>query len=124
MDEPIRAFIGFLRTEQRASPETLRNYASDLRQLHRFLLSRRLVSSTIDPNSLSSDVVRAYLQWLDQKGNKPSSLALKLWAVRSFYPFLSRRGIVNSNPVDGMRTPKHLKVLPRVLTKHDPDARM
>ena len=124
MDEPIRAFIGFLRAEQRASPETLRNYASDLRQLHRFLLSRRLVSSPIDPNSLSSDAVRAYLQWLDQKGNKPSSLARKLAAVRSFYRYLSRRGRVNSNPVDGMRTPKQSKLLPRVLTKDDADALM
>jgi len=124
MDEPIRAFIGFLRAEQRASPETLRNYASDLRQLHRFLLSRRLVSSPIDPNSLSSDAVRAYLQWLDQKGNKPSSLARKLAAVRSFYRYLSRRGMVNDNPVDGMRTPKQPKLLPRVLTKDDADALM
>ena len=124
MDEPIRAFIGFLRAEQRASPETLRNYASDLRQLHRFLLSRRLVSSPIDPNSLSSDAVRAYLQWLDQKGGKPSSLARKLAAVRSFYRYLSRRGMVSSNPVDGMRTPKQPKLLPRVLTKDDADALM
>ena len=124
MDEPIRAFIGFLRTEQRASPETLRNYASDLRQLHRFLLSRRLVSSPIDPNSLSSDAVRAYLQWLDQKGGKPSSLARKLAAVRSFYRYLLRRGMVSSNPVDGMRTPKQPKLLPRVLTKDDADALM
>lgn len=124
MDEPIRAFIGFLRAEQRASPETLRNYASDLRQLHRFLLSRRLVSSPIDPNSLSSDAVRAYLQWLDQKGNKPSSLARKLAAVRSFYRYLSRRGMVNDNPVDGMRMPKQPKLLPRVLTKDDADALM
>ena len=124
MDEPIRAFIGFLRAEQRVSPETLRNYASDLRQLHRFLLSRRLVSSPIDPNSLSSDAVRAYLQWLDQKGNKPSSLARKLAAVRSFYRYLSRRGMVNGNPVDGMRTPKQPKLLPRVLTKDDADALM
>lgn len=124
MDEPIRAFIGFLRAEQRASPETLRNYASDLRQLHRFLLSRRLVSSPIDFNSLSSDAVRAYLQWLDQKGNKPSSLARKLAAVRSFYRYLSRRGMVNDNPVDGMRTPKQPKLLPRVLTKDDADALM
>ena len=124
MDEPIRAFIGFLRAEQRASPETLRNYASDLRQLHRFLLSRRLVSSPIDPNSLSSDAVRAYLQWLDQKGNKPSSLARKLAAGRSFYRYLSRRGMVNDNPVDGMRTPKQPKLLPRVLTKDDADALM
>jgi integrase/recombinase XerC len=124
MDEPIRAFIGFLRAEQRASPETLRNYASDLRQLHRFLLSRRLVSSPIDPNSLSSDAVRAYLQWLDQKGGKPSSLARKLAAVRSFYRYLLRRGMVSSNPVDGMRTPKQPKLLPRVLTKDDADALM
>ena len=124
MDEPIRAFIGFLRTEQRASPETLRNYASDLRQLHRFLLSRRLLSSPIDPNSLSSDALRAYLQWLDQKGGKPSSLARKLAAVRSFYRYLSRRGMVSRNPVDGMRTPKQPKLLPRVLTKDDADALM
>ena len=124
MDEPIRAFIGFLRAEQRASPETLRNYASDLWQLHRFLLSRRLASSPIDPSSLSSDAVRAYLQWLDQKGAKPSSLARKLAAVRSFYRYLSRRGMVSSNPVDGMRTPKQPKLLPRVLTKDDADALM
>jgi len=82
------------------------------------------VSSPIDPNSLSSDAVRAYLQWLDQKGNKPSSLARKLAAVRSFYRYLSRRGMVNDNPVDGMRTPKQPKLLPRVLTKDDADALM
>jgi len=82
------------------------------------------VSSPIDPNSLSSDAVRAYLQWLDQKGNKPSSLARKLAAVRSFYRYLSRRGMVNGNPVDGMRTPKQPKLLPRVLTKDDADALM
>lgn len=124
MDEPIRAFIAFLRAEQRASPETLRSYASDLRQLHQFLLSRRLVSSPVDPESLSSDAVRAYLQWLDQEGGKPASLARKLAAIRSFYRYLMRRRLVSRNPVDGMRTPKQPKLLPRVLTKDDADALM
>jgi integrase/recombinase XerC len=124
MDEPIRAFIAFLRTEQRASPETLRNYASDLRQLHKFLLVRRLASSPVDPGSLSPDAVRAYLQWLDHKGGKPASLARKLAAVRSFYRYLVRRRLVSHNPVDGMRTPKQPKSLPRVLTKDDADALM
>lgn len=124
MDEPIRSFLAFLRTEQRASPETLRNYGSDLRQLHRFLLSRRLVSSPFDPASLSTDAVRAYLQWLDRKGGKPASLARKLAAVKSFYRYLTRRGLVGRNPVEGMRTPKQPKPLPRVLTKDDADALM
>jgi integrase/recombinase XerC len=124
MDEPIRAFITFLRAEQRASPETLRSYASDLRQLHQFLLSRRLLPSPVDPESLSSDAVRAYLQWLDQEGGKPASLARKLAAIRSFYRYLMRRRLVSRNPVDGMRTPKQPKLLPRVLTKDDADALM
>jgi integrase/recombinase XerC len=124
MDEPIRAFIAFLRTEQRASAETLRNYTSDLRQLQRFLLARRLASPPVDPASLSSDAVRAYLQWLDQRGGKPASLARKLAAIRSFYRYLTRQGLVDRNPVEGMRTPKQPKSLPRVLTKDDAGALM
>ncbi len=124
MDEPIRAFIAFLKAEQRASPETLRNYASDLRQFHKFLLTQRLASAPVDPGSLSSDTVRAYIQWLDQKKSKPASLARKLAALRSFYRYLTRRGLVTRNPVDGMRTPKQPKLLPRVLTKDDAGALM
>ena len=124
MDEPIRAFITFLRAEQRASPETLRNYAADLRQFHKFLISRHLVSSPVDPSTLAADAIRAYLQWLDQKGGKPATLARKLAAVRSFYRYLSRRRLVSRNPVEGMRTPKQPRSLPRVLTKDDANALM
>ena len=124
MDESIRAFITFLDSEQRASPETVRNYASDLRQLDRFLVSSRLASSPVDPASLSADAVRAYLEWLDRKGEKHASLARKLAAIRSFYRYLSRRGLTNRNPVEALRTPKQARSLPRVLTKDDADALM
>jgi integrase/recombinase XerC len=124
MDEPIRAFITFLRTEQRASPETLRNYASDLRQLQTFVVSRRLASSPVDPGSLSADAIRAYLQWLDHNGGKPASMARKLAAIKSFYRYLTRRRLLSRNPVEGMRTRKQPKALPRVLTKDDADALM
>jgi integrase/recombinase XerC len=124
MDESIRAFITFLTVEQRSSPDTLRNYASDLRQFARFLLVSGLASSPLDPASLSSDAVRAYLEWLDRKGGKHTSLARKLAAIRSFYRFLIRRGLVTGNPVEGLRTPKQPRRLPRVLTKDDADALM
>jgi integrase/recombinase XerC len=88
------------------------------------LVSRRLVSAPVDPASVSSDAVRAYLQWLDHNGGKPASLARKLAAVRSFYRYLTRRGVIGHNPVDGMRTPKQPKFLPRILTKDDADALM
>lgn len=124
MDESIRAFITFLQVEQRSSPDTLRNYASDLRQFKEFLVHRGVASPPVDPASLSSDAVRAYLEWLDRKGSKRTSLARKLAAIRSFYRYLIRRRFVSYNPVDGVRTPKQPKSLPRVLTKDDADALM
>ena len=124
MDEAIRAFITFLRVEQGASSETMRNYASDLRQLGGFLLSSRLAERPVDPAALSSDSVRAYLQWLDRKGEKRTSLARKLASIRSFYRYLTRQGLVHRNPVEDLRTPKQPKHLPRVLTKDDADALM
>jgi integrase/recombinase XerC len=124
MDEAIRAFITFLRVEQGASPETVRSYASDLRQLGGFLLSSRLADRPIDPAALSSDAVRAYLQWLDRKGEKHTSLARKLASIRSFYRYLTRQGLVSRNPIEDLRTPKQPKHLPHILTKDDANALM
>jgi integrase/recombinase XerC len=73
---------------------------------------------------LTADAVRAYLLWLDQRGGKPASSARKLAAIKSFCRYLTRRGLLDRNPVEGMRTPKQPKFLPRVLTKDDADALM
>jgi integrase/recombinase XerC len=124
MDDAIRAFITFLTVERGASPATLRNYASDLRQLRSFLLSARLADQPVDPAALSSESIRAYLQWLDRKGEKRTSLARKLACIRSFYRYLVRTGLVSRNPVEDLRTPKQPKHLPRVLTKDDAAALM
>jgi integrase/recombinase XerC len=83
-----------------------------------------LAERPLDPAALSSDSVRAYLQWLDRKGEKRTSLARKLASIRSFYRYLTRQGLVNRNPVEDLRTPKQPKHLPRVLTKDDADALM
>jgi integrase/recombinase XerC len=124
MDDAIRAFITFLTVERGASPATLRNYASDLRQLRSFLLSARLADQPVDPAALSPDAIRAYLQWLDRKGEKRTSLARKLACIRSFYRYLVRTGLVSRSPVEDLRTPKQPKHLPRVLTKDDAEALM
>ncbi|HSB43702.1 MAG TPA: tyrosine recombinase XerC [Nitrospira sp.] len=124
MDDAIRAFITFLTVERGASPATLRNYASDLRQLRSFLLSARLADPPVDPAALSPDSIRAYLQWLDRKGEKRTSLARKLACIRSFYRYLVRTGLVSRSPVEDLRTPKQPKHLPRVLTKDDAEALM
>ncbi|MBM4134486.1 MAG: tyrosine recombinase XerC [Nitrospira sp.] len=125
MEAAIRAFLTFLDVEQGASRETIRGYRSDLRQFLSFATeSREAVASPLAPDQVDPLLIRSYLAWLDRKGEKKSSLARKLAALRSCYRFLAREGLVGRNPAEEVRTPKQPQYLPRVLTKDDADALM
>jgi integrase/recombinase XerC len=122
MDDAIRAFMTFLTVERQASPETIRNYHSDLQQLTTFLIQSRPTPQTqrsLPIGEVTTESLRAYLHWLDRKGEKASSLARKLACLRSFYRFHIREGTVEKNPAIDIRSPKLPKTLPRVLTKDD-----
>ena len=124
MEDAIRAFMSFLEIERNASSETIRNYRSDLRQLTSFLSGTGHASHPIQVDHVTAEDIRAYLHQLDRKGEKASSLARKLAAVRSFYRFLLREGSAQKNPADDIRSPKLPKPLPRVLAKDDAGALM
>ena len=124
MEDQIRTFVSFLEAEQNASQETVRNYRSDLRQLTSFLLAAGHRSGPLRAADVTAEQIRAYLHWLDRKGEKASSLARKLACLRSFYRFLVREGSVQHNPAEGLKSPKLPKLLPRVLTKDDAGALM
>jgi len=124
MEDAIRAFVSFLAVERNASRETIRNYQSDLQQLALFLHSAENAPRSIRVDHVTTEDVRAYLHWLDRKGEKASSLARKLACLRSFYRFLVREGTSQKNPAEGIRSPKLPKPLPRVLTKDDANALM
>ncbi|MEK7725911.1 MAG: tyrosine recombinase XerC [Nitrospirota bacterium] len=127
MDDAIRAFMTFLTVERQASPETIRNYRSDLQQLTTFLIQSQPAPQTrraLPIDNITTDSLRAYLHWLDRKGEKASSLARKLACLRSFYRFHVREGTVAKNPAEGIRSPKLPKNLPRVLTKDDANVLM
>lgn len=124
MEDAIRAFVKFLEVERHASPETVRNYRSDLRQLASFLSRTSARPGPILAGDVTSEELRDYLHWLDRRGEKASSLARKLACLRSFYRFLVREGASQANPADEIRSPKLPKPLPRVLTKDDASALM
>jgi len=124
MDDAVGAFLQFLTVERGATAATLRSYASDLRQLGSFASSSHRLVPPIDPRTLTPETIRAYLQWLDRKGEQRSSMARKLACIRSFCRFLLRTNRIRRNPVEDIRTPKQLKRLPRVLNKDDAEALM
>jgi integrase/recombinase XerC len=124
MDDAVRAFMTFLELERHASHETVRSYVSDLQQFQTFMNAEHPSLIALNPDAVKTESIRAYLHWLDRKREKSTSMARKLAALRSFFRYLQREGLVGRNPAEAIRTPKQPKHLPRVLTKDDAAALM
>ena len=92
------------------SPNTLRAYGSDLRELGTWASDRDR-----EPGDLVYRDLRAYAAALSERGLARSSIARKLAAVRSFHDHLVRAGAADQNPAELLPTPKARTRLPRVL---------
>jgi len=117
----ISEFIESLAVEKGYSENTCRGYRNDLAGFVEYLRQdsgagkrRRTGAGTIRVDRLPSITIRGYLGWLHKK-NKKTTIARKLSAVRSFFKFLVKRGIIDDNPADSILTPKQEKSIPEYL---------
>jgi integrase/recombinase XerC len=112
MRKQIFDFIAYLKNARNVSPHTVRSYLSDLEQFSGFL-------GTTDLNTVDHRTLRAYLAHLMGLKINKSSIARKLSAIRSFFKYLNREGVVATNPARLVATPRRDKRLPSVLTADD-----
>jgi integrase/recombinase XerC len=112
MQEVVNSFVHYLQAEKNASAYTIRNYTTDLRDYFRFLSSKNIISL----EHADKYLVRGYLSFLMKEGIQKSSIARKMSAIRSFYKFLIREEMIQSNPVATISSPKLDRRLPSFLT--------
>lgn len=113
----VDKFLAMLATERNASPHTIRAYARELHNFAAFLQEK--FGPDLQVNRIEHQQIRAYLAELYARGlSKPSS-ARALAAIRSWFKWLARRGLVEQSPAALVRTPKLPKHLPRVPTIED-----
>jgi len=65
---------------------------------------------------VDKQVLRDYLAYLAEQGIAKASIARKLSAIRSFYRYLMREGMLSTNPIEKASSPKLDKRLPSFLT--------
>jgi integrase/recombinase XerC len=115
----IELFLNELR-RQNASGHTVRNYASDLDQfLDYFTISGEKKPAVEEFDALA---IREWLGHLYQQRLTAVSMRRKLAAIRSFFKFLLREGLVDKNVARMVRTPKAPKTLPAVMTAEQTNA--
>ena len=122
IDELLRQFHEHLRYERNVSEHTLRNYESDLQQFYDFLApAETQTGKRNEPDLQQIDhlTIREWLSTLHSAQKKKSSVARKLSALRTFFQFLVREGVVELNPAKLVSTPRLEKKLPKHLSIED-----
>jgi integrase/recombinase XerC len=119
MEQLIEQFLEHLRYERNVSAHTLRNYASDLEQFVDHLAPADPKSGARkfpDLKNVDHLTIREWLAELHSAQKKKASIARKLAALRTFFQFLVREGLLESNPAKLVSTPRQEKKLPKLLS--------
>ena len=115
MQNLLEKFEHHLLVERNVSEHTRSAYKRDLQDFYTFLES---VFTLVDLDCLKQIdriVLRRYLAELHKK-NRKTSIARKLSAIRSFFRYLVREGLMVANPGDLVSTPRQEKYLPTTLS--------
>jgi len=110
LTEAIALFLRHLDRERNASPHTVRAYADDLAQFSEHL--RQELGREAQPSEVDHLLVRSFLARLHRAGLKKVSAARKLAALRTFFRFLCREGVLEHNPARALLSPRHERRVP------------
>jgi integrase/recombinase XerC len=117
MKQVIEKFIGYLRYERNASPETVDDYGGDIRLFEQFLTPPG--AKTLPLAEVDHRVIREFVSWLYDKNLQKVTVARKLAALRTFFKFCVREKYTRMNPAALVSTPKLPKRVPRVQTAEE-----
>ncbi len=120
--ELIQTFIDLLLAEKGYSGHTARAYRNDLREFFEFVITaddpagraRPIQDLAFPLPAVDPLTVRRYLGQLHRR-NRKTTIGRKLSAVRSFYRYLLKQGLIESDPTDMILTPKQDHPIPRYL---------
>ena len=108
----LQKFFSYLEIEKNSSTHTILNYRIDLEEFSAFLGKTPL-------EKVAYPDLRRFLAQLKTRNLKPRTLARKLSALRSFFKFLQRENIIQSNPAKLLVTPKLDKPLPHFMSEQE-----
>ncbi len=107
----LEGFLAHLTNERRLSPLTIEAYGHDLRTF-RAWCNQQKITTWVEVDSYR---IRAYLAARHRSGLEGRSLQRELSALRTFYRWLQREGVITNHPVQGIRAPKAPRSLPDLL---------
>lgn len=118
MQKGIDGFLDYLRYERNRSENTVESYRRDLEAFECYFstLDSELTFATVD-----TDIVRDWMEYMLEQGNRATSVARRLSALKTYYRYLLARGYVEHDPAHIAYRPKTDRPLPQFVREEQMD---
>jgi len=116
MKERVEEFLRYLREEEGYSVHTVDAYRNDLNQFIDFW-TRKVAPEVPTWSSVTREGIIDYILFLKDRSYASSTVARKVAALKSFFHFMLKRGMVDDDPTATVDSPRVLKRLPKILSK-------
>lgn len=110
----LQEFKLYIEVERNFSKHTVTAYSADILSFLVWLKDRNIEDVTYS-------TIREYLLYIQQFNYSKTTTARKIASLRTFYRFLYREKIIETNPAIGIHSPKRGKSLPEFLTEKEID---
>src|SRR5258705_12368937 len=117
MKQAIGKYLQYLQSVRNSSPHTILNYGKDLAQFVAYLSPPGEQPPALP--KITHLIIREFVGHLHEQGLEKSSIARKLAALRSFFKYCLREGLIKENPARLVPTPKLPKRVPSVLSAEE-----
>ena len=112
MEQLLDQFLHYLIVEKGLSKNTIEAYSHGLTRF----LSHLREKGVQEIREVGKFHIRGFLLVLRRKNLNTKSIVRNLVAIRTFFRFLIQEGVLESNPVEELESPKVAKTIPEILT--------
>ncbi len=111
-----KSFLKYIEYQKKYSSHTVISYANDLNEFSLFCFENKFIASEED---IVTDykIIRKWIAQLSSEGHSPVSINRKLSTLRSYYNFLQRENLIDTNPVLKISRLKTEKKLPEFVSE-------
>jgi integrase/recombinase XerD len=112
MEQHLDQFLHYLIVEKGLSRNTIEAYSLDLTRFLDYLRAKGIR----ELRDIGKFDVRGFLLLLKRKDLSTKSIGRDLSAIRTFFRFLIQEGILETNPIEDLESPRVAKKLPEILS--------
>lgn len=112
----IQSFLDYLKFQKRYSQHTIISYQNDLTSFLDFIEIQFAIQSL---DEIKVSFARSWLASLKEKGIESKSINRKISALKSFFKYQLKQGIIQTSPMATIVSTKEKKRLPQFVAEND-----